>query len=96
MIVLVFLISGSGLSYLLRVDCHENCLSFFGFTIIDFEIEQSEAGTVEMMNMFTAIAIFGVAVYVKSLISKDIMALEAKVVCQSQYTVMLQNLPKSF
>ena len=63
MILLVFLISGSGLYYLLTVNCEQNCLSFFGFTIIDFEIEEKEAGTVEFMNMITALMIFGAAIY---------------------------------
>lgn len=48
------------------------------------------------MNMITAIGIFGFAIYIKSLINRDISALESKVVCASQYTIMLQNLPKDF
>ena len=96
MILLVFLISGSGLYYLLTVNCEQNCLSFFGFTIIDFEIEEKEAGTVEFMNMITALMIFGAAIYIKTLINNDIAVLESKVVCPSQYTLVLQNLPKNF
>ena len=50
----------------------------------------------EFMNMVTAIGIFGFAIYIKSLINNDIAALESKVICPSQYTIMLQNLPKNF
>ncbi len=75
MVVLVFLVSGNGLYYLLTVDCKDNCLSFFGFTIIDFEIEQTAAGTVELMNMATAIIIFFAAIYTKSLIKQDLTTL---------------------
>lgn len=48
------------------------------------------------MNMVTAIGIFGFAIYIKSLITNDVTNLESKVICQSQYTIMLQNLPKNF
>jgi len=48
------------------------------------------------MNMVTAIGIFCFAIYIKSLIHNDINALESKVICPSQYTIMLQNLPKNY
>lgn len=96
MVILVFVASGSGLSYLLTVDCKDKCLSWFGFTIIDFEIEEALGGRVELMNMATALIILVAGVYAKSLIKREVTSLESKVVCPSQYTIMLQNLPRNF
>ena len=75
MVILVFVVSGSGLSYLLTVDCKDKCLSFFGFTIIDFEIEEELGGRVELMNMATALIIFIAGVYTKSLIKREVTSL---------------------
>jgi hypothetical protein len=75
MVILVFVVSGSGLSYLLTVDCKDKCLSFFGFTIIDFEIESELGGRVELMNMATALIIFIAGVYTKSLIKSEVTSL---------------------
>ena len=75
MVILVFVVSGSGLSYLLTVDCKDKCLSFFGFTIIDFEIEEELGGRVELMNMATALIIFIAGVYTKSLIKSEVTSL---------------------
>lgn len=75
MVILVFVVSGSGLYYLLTVDCKDKCLSVFGFTIIDFEIEQESGGRVELMNMATALIIFVAAVYTKSLIKRELTIL---------------------
>jgi hypothetical protein len=46
--------------------------------------------------MITAIGIFGFVVYLKRYLNKDIQELEKKVICPSQYTIMIQNLPKDF
>lgn len=75
MVLFVFFVSGSGLYYLVTVDCKDKCLSFFGFTIINFEPQQGSDRAVEFINMVTAIGIFGFAIYIKSLINNDVNAL---------------------
>jgi hypothetical protein len=96
MVLFVFFVSGSGLYYLINGECKDDCLYFFGFVIINFDPPEREDKAVEFMNMVVAIGIFVFALYIKSLINSDINTLESKVICPSQYTIMLQNLPKIF
>ena len=46
-----------------------------------------------MVNTITAVVIFGIVLYLKTVINEDIRGLVARKSCPSLYTVMLQNVP---
>lgn len=45
------------------------------------------------MNTATAIIIFIIVLYLKTVTNEDIKTLTAKKICPSLYTIMLQNVP---
>jgi hypothetical protein len=46
-----------------------------------------------MVNTVTAVFIFGIVLFLKTVINEDIMGLVTKKNCPSHYTIMLQNVP---
>ncbi len=92
----IFFISGSAIYFLMTMQCSSptSCLTIFGFPIINISImEQNNLSKTEMVNTITAVVIFGIVLYLKTVINEDIRGLVAKKSCPSLYTIMLQNVP---
>jgi len=93
----IFFISGSAMYFLMTLQCQASttCLTIFGVPIINISImEQNNLNKTEMVNTITAVVIFGIVLYLKTIINEEIRTLVAKKNCPSLYTVMLQNVPK--
>ena len=95
-IVIVLVISGGAFYFLITLKCKEQCWTFFGIPIINLEMPISEQLAVtQISNVISAIGIFAAVLYFKSTIVEEIADLEKKVICPSQYSIMIQNLPSS-
>jgi hypothetical protein len=93
----IFFISGSAMYFLMTLRCEGNqtCLTIFGIPVINTSMmEQHNLNSTEIVNTVTAIIIFMIVLYLKTVTNDDILHLTAKKNCPSLYTVMLQNLPK--
>lgn len=95
-IVLIFMISGSGYYFLVTLNCTKECVYFFGIPIINLEISGSEsAHKTDVINVITAFAIFGCSMYIKYKINGESVKLEKEFISPAQYTVIVQNLPEN-
>lgn len=94
----IFFISGSAMYFLMTLKCEGNrtCLTIFGIPVINISImEEHNVNSTEIVNAVTAIIIFIIVLYLKTVINEDIKQLTAQKKCPSLYTVMLQNVPKA-
>jgi hypothetical protein len=92
----IFFVSGSAIYFMMALECSTQgtCYTLFGFPIVNISVaEQTNLNKTEIVHMATAIAIFLIVVFLKTVINEDVRVLTNKKLCPSLYTVMLQNLP---
>ena len=92
----IFFISGGAILFLMTLQCEEsqNCLTLLGIPLVNTDImRESNLSKTSVVNTLTAIGIFLIVLYLKTVTNQDIRQFTANKNCPSIYTVMLQNVP---
>lgn len=95
LILLVFVSSGGIYILIQNLHCKTSCAYFFGIPIMSIEdLNQNPELKTQAFNLITCILVMLGVLYVKPRIQDDIEDFKSRMWCPSNYTIMLQNLPK--